>query len=111
MSTYQNSTRLSVYAPAPTHKPHNTPLTINSFLPLEPRSRVQIVPYSPLQLTRPVAQHTRQILNIIPRGNPKLPHKVLGRRLQIPIIALGNLIFRTAEIGVRGDGRGALEAL
>ena len=80
---------------------HNTTLTI------------QIIPNSTLQLLRPFAQHTRQILQIITRRDPKPAHKIPRRILHARILAqvLNLLLFRAAEIGVRGDGSGTLETL
>lgn len=56
----------------------------------------------------------RQILQIIPSRNPKLPDKIPRRALQIAIIApigLRRVVVGTAKVRVAGDGRRALEAL
>jgi len=77
-------------------------------------SVIQIIPNSPLQLRRPLAKHTRQILQIIASGNPEFAHKVLRRRLQIAVVldaAGAFFVFGTAEVGVGRDGLRAFEAL
>lgn len=94
--------------PLPLSQRPHTPV-INELLEL----RIQIIPNSPLQLRRPLAKNIRQILNIIPRRNPKPPHKIPRRTLQIVILAEIHLvvILRSAEIRIRRDRRRALESL
>lgn len=77
-----------------------------------PLLTIQITPYRKLQLCRRRARHLRQILDIIARLHPKLAHKVLGRRLEVVVLPdLEFFFLRSAEVGVGGDGGGALEAL
>ena len=75
---------------------------------------LQIIPDSTLQLRCPIPKHTRQILQIIASGNPEAPHNVLGRGLEIAVLAssAGTLfVFWTAKVCVGGDGLGAFETL
>lgn len=96
------------------HPPASRSPTSQTPSPPQSHSVLQIIPDSPLQLRRPIPQHTRQILQIIPSRDPKPPHNVLRRALQIAILARRAwhlLVFGTAEVGVGGDGLGAFEAL
>ena len=67
-----------------------------------------------MQLRRPLPQNLRQILQIIPRRDAKLPHKVPRGALEVAVIAvlvrLG-LVLGPAEIRIAGDGGRALEAV
>lgn len=63
-----------------------------------------------MQLGRALAEQRTQILQVVARGDAKLPDKVLCRTFQIAIV-FWRLVFGTAEICVRGDGLRALEAL
>lgn len=77
-------------------------------------SVVQVIPNGTLQLRRALAQHTRQVLQIISSGDAELAHKVLCRSLQVAVVlnATGALlVFGTAEVGVGGNGLRAFEAL
>lgn len=68
-----------------------------------------------LQLSRPLPQDIRQILQIITSRDPKLPHKIPRRALQIAVIpilvSLRHVVFRSTEVGVAANGRSAFEAL
>ncbi len=88
---------------------HNlcSPLIISA-----PHSTIQIIPNSPPKLSRPLPNHRSQILNIIPRRDPKFPHKILRRILHIAtVIPRLQLILWTAKVRVRADGGGAFETL
>jgi hypothetical protein len=88
-----------------------------SFSPREAllTSVVEVIPNGPLQLRRPLAKHTRQILEIVTSSDPKLAHKVLRRRFQIAVVfdATGAslFVFWTAEVGIGRYGLRAFEAL
>lgn len=72
---------------------------------------IQIRPHCPPKLRRPLPKNLRQVLQIIPRRDPKLPHKVLRRALEVAVILLSPIVLLAPKIRVRGDGTGALEAL
>jgi hypothetical protein len=82
--------------------------------PTRHHSVVEVIPNSTLQLRRTLAEHTRQIFQIIASGNAELAHEVLCRSLQIAVVLDATralLVFGAAEVSVRGDGLCALEAL
>lgn len=68
-----------------------------------------------MQLLRPLTRHTDQILQIIPRRGPEPADEIPRRALQVAVVAvlvrLRQVIVRASKVRVRGDGRGALEAL
>lgn len=81
---------------------------------------VQIPPHSPLQLARALTEGLREILDVIRRRDAEAPHDVLGRALQVAVVAqvghaaraaLRLVVLGSSEVCVRGDRRGALEAL
>jgi hypothetical protein len=72
---------------------------------------IQIISNRALQPRRALPEDLCQILNIITSSNPKLPNKVLCRRLQIAIIFRHTLFIFSTKVGVRGDGCRAFEAL
>jgi hypothetical protein len=62
--------------------------------------RIQIVPHSTLQLGRALSQQARQVLEIIPRRNAKLAHKVLCGCFEVAVVFLGIVVFGAAKVGV-----------
>lgn len=71
---------------------------------------VQIIPNSTLQPLCSLSQHLRQIIQVISCRDTKLPHKVLSRTLQIPII-LFRVLFLPSKVGVRRNGTCTLKTL
>jgi hypothetical protein len=87
--------------------PPSSPALLNT-LHLAP----EIIPNSPLQLSRPLTHEIRQILQVVPSRDAKLAHEVLGGGFQIAVlVGAGFIVFVTAKVGIGGDGAGALEAL
>ena len=95
--------------------PYSTYFTISKTLPILPPKPQTKEKKQTLQLTRPLPQHLRQILQIIPGRDAKLAHEIPRRALQVAVVAilvhLQRLVLGPAEIRVAGDGRRALEAL
>lgn len=99
------------HSPPPTGT-YNTPTSnAQQISTISPRLTIQIRPHRTPQLRRPLPKHLRQVLQIIPRRDPKLPHKVLCRALKVTIVLLAPFILFAPEIRVRRDGAGALKAL
>jgi hypothetical protein len=71
--------------------------------PLPLSLRVEIVPYSALQLGRSLAQHARQILEIVTSRDAEFAHKVLCGGLEVAVVFFGGVVFWAAEVGVGGD--------
>jgi hypothetical protein len=95
----------------PTHLYCNPSPSPSPPFPHSNPSTIQIIPNSPLQLARPLAQQTTKILQIIPRSNPKLSHKILRSALQIPILLLPSLALGSSKISIGRNTRRALETL
>lgn len=74
-------------------------------------SAPKVIPNSALQLARSLAQQVSQILQVVARGNSKLPDKVLRGGLQVAVLLAAVLFLGAAEVGVGRDGRGAFESL
>ena len=75
---------------------------------------VKVVPNRTLQLGGTVAQHARQVLEIIAGGDTELADEVFGGSLEIAVVLNTSgslLIFGTAEVRVGRDGLRAFEAL
>jgi hypothetical protein len=65
--------------------------------------RVQIIPDSPLQLGRALAEHAGQILEVVTRRDAEFAHKVLCGGLEVAVVFFGGVVFWAAEVGVGGD--------
>jgi hypothetical protein len=75
---------------------------------------VKVVPNRTLQLRRAIAQHARQVLEIIASGDAELADEVFGGSLEIAVVLNASgafLVFRTTKVGVGRDGLRAFEAL
>ena len=75
---------------------------------------VKVVPNRTLQLGGTVAQHARQVLEIIAGGDTELANEVFRGSLEIAVVLDTSstlLVLGAAEVGVGGDGLGAFEAL
>ena len=90
--------------------------TCENMTPTGP-STVQVRADGALQLGGALAQHVRQVLEVVGRGDAEAAHKVARRRLEVavttgaPRSVLGPVVLGPAEVGVARDGRGALESL
>lgn len=71
----------------------------------------QISANGALQPRSALANHLRQVLEVVAGGDAKLADKVLGCRLQVAIVAGGGLLLGTPKVGVGRDGRRTLETL
>ena len=82
---------------------------------LKKTPRKKLIEKLTLQLLRTLPQCCTQIFQIIPRRDPKLPHKIPCRAFQIAVVAvlvsLRDIVLGSAKICVAGDGRCAFEAL
>lgn len=74
-------------------------------------SVAQVASDRALQLGRALSQYLGQVLQVVTGGDTEFPHKVLGSTLQVSVVFAVVLVLGSTEIGVGGDGRGALEAL
>jgi hypothetical protein len=75
---------------------------------------VKVVPNRTLQLGSTIAQHARQVLEIIASGDTELADEIFGGSLEITVVfdaSSALLVLGAAEVGVGGDGLGAFEAL
>jgi hypothetical protein len=71
--------------------------------------RVQIIPHRALQLSRALAEHTRQILQIVTRRDAEFAHKVFGRSLEVAVVFFGGVVFWATKVCVGRDGSCAFE--
>lgn len=100
----------SLRLPTPYH-PHAVPSPKHTLTPKSYCLVAQVAPDCALQLGRALSQHLGQVLEVVAGGDAEFPHKILGGGLQVAVILAVVLLLGSAEVGVGGDGRGALEAL
>lgn len=82
--------------------------------PHKHHSVVEIIPNSTLQLRRTLAEHARQVFQVIASSDAEFAHEVLCGSLQIAVVldaTRTRFVFRTTEVGVGRNGLCALEAL
>lgn len=79
--------------------------------PLIGHLAVEITSNSTLKPRGTLAQHLRQILQIITSRDTKFAHKVLSSTLQITIIFTSIFLLGSSEVCVRGDGGRSFETL
>jgi hypothetical protein len=104
---------LSAAFRVPPQTPHQTTSTNSTSRP--PRNLVvKVVPNRTLQLGGTVAQHARQVLEIIAGGDTELANEVFRGSLEIAVVLDASsalLVLGAAEVGVGRNGLGAFEAL
>jgi hypothetical protein len=76
-----------------------------------PSNLTQIIPNSPLQPPRPLADQVRQVLEVVAGRDAELADEVLGRALEVAVVLARVVLLGAAEVRVGRDGAGALEPL
>jgi len=72
--------------------------------------RVQVVPDGALQLRRALAQHARQVLEVVAGRDAEFADKIFGGGFEVAVVFFLHVVFGPAEVGVGGDGSCAFEA-